>query len=128
MQKPEPPKLPRRKRGPQPLAPGAKRDHCVSVRLNSAELAWLDAARVEVKMQRGEYLRAASRGILPPTIPAINREAWVNLARVAGNLNQYQRQINEGLPNGHSPEVIRDLADLVQKLRSELLGITPLEV
>lgn len=128
MQKPEPPKLPRRKRGPQPLAPGEKREHCVSVRLNSVELAWLDGARAGVRMQRGEYLRSASRGVLPPTIPQINREAWASLARVAGNLNQYQAQINGGLSNGHPPEVIRDLADLVQKLRSQLLGITTLEV
>lgn len=127
MQTPEPPKLPRRKRGPKPLAPAEKREHCVSVRLNSAELAWLDAARSGVKMQRGEYLRSASRGVLPPTIPAINREAWASLARVAGNLNQYQAQINGGLSNGHPPETIQLLTDLVQKLRGDLLGITMLE-
>ena len=124
----KPPGLPRRKRGPKPLALADKREHCVSVRLNSAELAWLDGARAGVRMQRGEYLRSASRGVLPPTIPQINREAWASLARVAGNLNQYQAQINGGLSNGHPPEVIRDLADLVQKLRSQLLGITTLEV
>ena len=74
-------------------------------------------------MQRGEYLRAASRGVLPPTIPAINREAWASLARVVGNLNQYQHRINDGLAAGHDPELIQALADQVQKLRAELLGI-----
>lgn len=127
MQTPGLPKLPRRKRGPKPLAPAEKREHCVSVRLNSAELADLDAARAGVKMQRGEYLRSASRGVLPTTIPQINREAWANLARVAGNLNQYQQAINGGSSNGHPPEVIQELADLVQKLRADLLGITMLE-
>jgi hypothetical protein len=117
------PNLPRRKRGPKPLALADKREHCVSVRLNSVELTDLDSARVLVRMQRGEYLRAASRGVLPPTIPQINREAWSNLARVVGNLNQYQTKINEGLVTSHSPEMIEELRDLVQKLRSDLIGI-----
>lgn len=117
------PELPRRKRGPQPLPAADLRTHCVSVRLSSAELAELDAARASVRMQRGEYLRHAWSGKLPPTIPPINREAWASLARVAGNLNQYQHRINDGLAVGHDSEVIQALADQVQKLRAELLGI-----
>ena len=123
-EQPNPPKL---KRGPKPLALADKRMHSVSVRLNSAELADLDSVRALVRMQRGEYLRSASRGVLPPTIPQINREAWANLAHVAGNLNQYQQRINEGLATGHPPEVIQALAELVQKLRAELLGMKRME-
>ena len=121
------PNLPRRKRGPKPLALSDKRVYSVSVRLNSAELAWLDSTRASVRMQRGEYLRHASMGKLPPTIPAINREAWASLSRVAANLNQYQQAINAGTVHGHAPEVIQALAELVQKLRAELLGITESE-
>jgi hypothetical protein len=121
------PKLPCRKRGPKPLALADKREHCVSVRLNSVELADLDSSRALVKMQRGEYLRHASMGKLPPTIPPINREAWANLARVAANLNQYQHQINAGSVTGHPPKVIQKLAELVQVLRAELLGIDRIE-
>lgn len=116
------PNLPKRRRGPKPIGSVLLRSHTVSVRLNSAELADLDSARVGVKMQRGEYLRSASRGVLPPTIPQINREAWSNLARVAANLNQYQSQINAGILHGHPPEAIQELGELVQKLRAELLG------
>ncbi len=116
-------KLPRRKSGPKPLALADKRAHCVSVRLNSAELQWLDDARKKVQMQRGEYLRSAGMGILPPTIPEINREAWASLAKTVGNLNQYQHRINEGLANGHPPELIKALASEVQMLRRQLLGI-----
>ena len=123
----EQPNLPKLKRGPKPLALADKRMHSVSVRLNSAELADLDSARSLVRMQRGEYLRSASRGVLPPTIPQINREAWANLARVAANLNQYQQAINAGTVHGHPPELIQALAELVQKLRDELLGITESE-
>ena len=120
----EQPELPHRKRGPKPMPAADRRVHPVSVRLNSAELAHLDSARAGVRMQRGEYLRHASMGKLPPTIPAINREAWASLSRVAANLNQYQAQINAGGVHGHPPEIIQALAELVQKLRSELLGIT----
>ena len=123
----EQPNLPKLKRGPKPLALADKRMHSVSVRLNSAELADLDSARALVRMQRGEYLRSASRGVLPPTIPQINREAWASLSRVAANLNQYQAQINAGGVHGHPPEVIQALVELVQKLRAELLGITESE-
>ena len=121
------PNLPRRKRGPKPLALSDLRGHTVSVRLNSAELAWLDGARAGVKMQRGEYLRHASMGKLPPTIPAINRDAWANLSRVAANLNQYQQAINAGTVHGHPPEIIQELTELVQKLRAEMLGIAESE-
>ena len=123
----EQPELPHRKRGPKPMPAADRRVHPVSVRLNSAELAHLDSARAGVRMQRGEYLRSASRGVLPPTIPQINREAWASLSRVAANLNQYQAQINAGGVHGHPPEVIQALVELVQKLRAELLGITESE-
>lgn len=122
------PNLPRKRRGPKPLALDDVRVHTVSVRLNPHELAWLDGVRGAVKMARGEYLRSATLGVLPPTIPAINREAWASLARVAGNLNQYQQRINEGSATGHPPEAIQALAELVQKLRAELLGIAESEV
>lgn len=112
----------KRRRGPEPLSPAERRTHTVSVRLNAEELARLDAQRAEVAMERGEYLRAAGLHHLPPTIPAINREAWASLARVAGNLNQYQASINEGRTTGHPPEEIAALRELVQALRMDLIG------
>jgi len=66
------------------------------VRLNDAELARLDALREPVHMQRGEYLRAAALHRLPPSIPAVNRQAWVELARTAANLNQLAHRLNAG--------------------------------
>lgn len=116
--------LPRRKkRGPKPMPPGDLRTLSVNVRLSVAELAQLDAARAGVKMQRAEYLRQAWAGVLPTMIPEINREAWASLARVVGNLNQYQHKINAGEASGHDPEVIQALADQVQLLRAQLLGL-----
>lgn len=81
------------KRGPRPLPDRERRDHCVSVRLNAAELAQLDDVRG--RFQRGEWLRIAALDQLPPSIPAINRDAWLELARAAANLNQLAKHINQ---------------------------------
>ena len=83
------------RRGPDPLPADELRTFTVSVRLNAVELAALDAQRGPVQMQRGEYLRCASLHRLPPTIPALNREAWVSLARASGNLNAIARRMHE---------------------------------
>lgn len=95
----------RSRRGPESLDATTRRDHCVSVRLNLDELSRLDEQRALVGMQRGEYLRAASLHQLPPTIPAINREAWVELSRAASNLNQLAKAHNEG--DALNPEHLR---------------------
>jgi hypothetical protein len=115
----------RRRRGPMPLDSDDKRDHTVSVRLNVGELDRLDSLRAGVSMQRGEYLRAAALHQLPPTIPAINREAWADMARVAGNLNQYQTAINEGRAHEYPNGFLTELRELVNNLRRDLIGVRP---
>lgn len=74
--------------------PAAKRNHCVSVRMNADELAALDSRRGHYA--RGEYMRLAFFDALPPIIPELNREAWAELARAASNLNQLAKAYNEG--------------------------------
>jgi hypothetical protein len=86
----------KRRYGPAPLDPEEKRTHTVSVRLNPAELEQLDKAREPVNLQRGEYLRCAALDQLPPTIPEINRKAWLELSKSAANLNQIAKKLNEG--------------------------------
>ena len=109
----------RSRRGPKPLPTDETRTHCVSVRLNVVELAQLDSQRGE--MQRGEYLRVAALHRLPSVVPEINKIAWIELSRLAANLNQYQTAIN-----GHrTPNQQIDLAhlsDQVAALRTDLLG------
>jgi len=106
----------RSRRGP--VREDEKRRHCVSVRLNDAELAKLDSQRKAVKMRRGEYLRAASLHKLPPTIPEVNREAWVELARTSANLNQIARRLNVG-EEIHLDEVRAS----INALRLSLIGV-----
>lgn len=108
----------RRRRGPAPLDAADKRVHVVSVRLNAVELARLDSLRDAVRMQRGEYLRAAALDRLPPAVPAVNREAWVALARSAANLNQIAHRLNAGdmLP-------LDEVRKKLEAFRRDLIGI-----
>lgn len=108
----------RRRRGPAPLDAADKRRHSVSVRLNDAELARLDALREPVRMQRGEYLRAAALHRLSPSIPAVNRQAWAELARTAANLNQLAHRLNAGdaLP-------LAEVRAALDAFRRDLIGV-----
>lgn len=103
------------RRGPAPLPADVRREHCVSVRLNAAELATLDARRGAY--QRGEWLRMAALDKLPPTVPAINAQAWAELARAAANLNQIARALNAG------EKVERGgIRDQLNQFRAALIG------
>ncbi len=103
------------RRGPAPLSAEERRGHCVSVRVNAGELATLDARRGVY--QRGEWLRMAALDKLPPVIPAINTEAWSELARAAANLNQIAKALNA------SEKVDRGgLRDQLAQFRAALIG------
>lgn len=99
------------------LPPELLRRHCVSVRLNDDELAQLDDRRALVNMQRGEYLRTVSFSQLPPTIPAINRTAYLELTRIGANLNQLAKRAN----SGDLPE-LDNLRGQLDALRLTLIG------
>ncbi|WP_410176046.1 hypothetical protein [Klebsiella variicola] len=68
------------------LAQEVLRTHCISVRLNNAELRKLNTLRG--KFPKGEWLRMASLQKCPPVIPAINIEAWEALSDISQKLNR----------------------------------------
>jgi len=104
-----------------PLSAAEKRGHCVSVRLNHGELAQLDGVRG--RFQRGQWLRMAALDQLPPVGPAVNVQAWAELARLASNLNQAQAAINRRDGDTHQIEVLQDIRKAVATLRRELIGV-----
>ena len=73
-------------------------------------------------MTRGEWIRTAALKPPPRVIPSINKAAWADLARLAGNLNQITRAINQGLKTDLAAADIAAIRDQVQRLRLELLG------
>lgn len=124
----------KRRRGPPPIPLAEKRRHRVSVYLNDAELAGLigwvfpgddqvDGTALGVRRELGRYMRDATFDRLPPQIPAINREAWMELSRLAGNLNRYVVAIEVGNAQGMPPALAVELREQVQALRRELLGV-----
>lgn len=110
----------KRRRGPILLDVNERRNHCVSVRLNKNELNLLDARRSN--FERGEWLRMAAIDQLPCFIPAVNREAWIELARLAANLNQFQTAINQGRASGYPSNFLGEVLSQVKALRRSLLG------
>ncbi len=106
----------KKRHGPALLPAGEKRNHCVSSWHNPAELAQLDSQRG--KLARGEYLRCAALDKLPPTIPELNQVAWVELARVASNLNQLAKACNIDTVDKSWASIEKSL----KELRSALIG------
>ena len=62
------------------------RSHCVSVRLNDAELKLLNEKRG--RYRKGEWVRLALIEKLPVTVPPINLEAWKSLSEISQKLNK----------------------------------------
>ena len=91
------------------------RTHCVSVRFSPTELALLDSQRG--RMRRGAYLRSTWGHNAPAPVPAINLDAWRQLARAAANLNQLAYAVN----SGRVPELSSIRAELAT-FRSALVG------
>lgn len=94
------------------------RTHCVSVRLNKDELSILNSKRCGMK--QGEWLRCAALDKLPPSVPEINKEKWLELSKSAANLNQIARSLHQlrGVNNEELDQIRKDLMGF----RAALLG------
>ena len=114
----------KRRHGPKPKPAAEQRRHSVSCRLTDAELVRLDARRGQVS--RGEWMRLAALDRPPRIVPEINKVAWADLARVAGNLNQITRAINEGrLPTkdvSGAGKAVMDVRAHLDAVRGLLIG------
>ncbi len=105
------------------------RRHCVSVRVNEAELARLDRERGHYR--RGEWLRRSWLKTTPrQAVPEVNRDAWAALARVSGNLNQLAYHANSSCSLSEKDKeklfpLLDEVKIRVEQLRNDLLGIVP---
>lgn len=73
-------------------------------------------------MKTAAYIRAAALDAMPRPIPAINREAWVVLARACGNLNQIARHLNEAGAI-RTADQVGQVRSQLEDLRRALLGV-----
>ncbi|MFH1020982.1 MAG: plasmid mobilization relaxosome protein MobC [Pseudomonadota bacterium] len=114
----------KKKRGPAPLGPAAKRSHRITVFVRDKELDKL-ADRAGGTDIIPSFLRAAGLGQSAPrrlVVPVLNQQAWMDLARVSANLNQIAHQLHlAGLGAGTAPE-IEEISHTLAEFRRRLLG------
>lgn len=116
---------PRKARGGRPKGdPSAVRASTIGVRVSADEYAALKAKAGQMSMTPAQWLREAalSRRLPSPPVPAINREQYVELARLAANLNQLARAANEGQAVTVNDHLMQRLTAEVKRLRLALLG------
>lgn len=116
---------PKRGRGGRPKnEPGTVRDVSIGVRVSPTELATLKVKAAEMGMAPAQWLREAalSRRLPSPPVPSINREQYVELARLSANLNQLARAANESRAVVVDDALLQRVADEVGRLRLALIG------
>lgn len=120
------------KRGPNPRPEKELRQHQFGVYFTSAERDRLvslavpgDPAKLSdlgIRRHIAAHMRQAALGEMPTRVPEVNRQAWAELARVAANLNQQQRAINEGRA-APGPVDLAELRAAVDDVRNRLIGV-----
>lgn len=114
------------KKGKKALPEAEKRDNLIWVRVNNLELLKIDELRSRGRTKaitRSDYMRSICLSKIPNSIPEINREAWSSLSKLLSNVNQYQHAINSGRANEYPREVLNELKNEIQLLRSYLIGM-----
>jgi hypothetical protein len=119
-----PGETPPRRRGGRPKGdPAAVRVETIGVRVSVDEYAALRLKAEQMGMTPAQWLREAAltRRLPSPPVPAINREEYAELARLAGNLNQLTRLANTGEPVTLSELAVAQLSEEVRRLRLALI-------
>lgn len=112
----------KRKRGPDPKPESELRKHPITCRLTDQELEQVDQGKPQ-GMSRGEWIRTkALKRKLPRSIPEMNRQAYAELARLAANLNQYMRAVNQGEVPDQEPDLF-SIYEAVNALRRQIIGV-----
>lgn len=120
---PTPPKKPK---GGRPKGdPAAVRVATIGVRVSPDEFSALRTKAEHMSMTPAQWLREAAltRRLPSPPVPAINREQYAELARLAANLNQLSRKANEGQAVTISDALLKLMIEETKRLRLALLGI-----
>lgn len=105
--------------------PAAVRTTVIGVRVSASEYATLCERSIAMYMKPAQWLRAAAltRRLPSPPVAAINREQYVELARLAANLNQLTHLANMGRNVTVADGLLKRLLVETQRLRRALLGV-----
>ena len=116
----------RRGKGGRPkIDPAAVRRSTIGVRVSAAEYAALRTRAENMGLTPAQFLRhaALTRRLPSPPVPAVNREEYVNLGRLANNLNQLVRRANAGQNVILTDPLVKLLLAELNDLRQALLGV-----
>jgi hypothetical protein len=119
------PPLSRRRKGGRPKGdPAALRAMTIGVRVSPSEYAVLKDKAAHMGVTPAQWLRQAalSRRLPSPPVPAINRAAYAELARLSANLNQLARHANRGESVQVGADLLHQLGLEVRRLRLSLIG------
>lgn len=116
---------PKRKGGRPKGKPEDVRVSTIGVRVSVEEYADLRAKAEHLGMTPAQWLRQAAltRRLPPPPVPAVNRQQYVELARLSANLNMIAKHANSGKPVTVATELLARLTREVSRLRLELIGV-----
>lgn len=117
---------PKPKGGRPKIDPAAVRVSTIGVRVSPSEFQILREKAEKLSMTPGQFLRetALTRRLPSPPVPAINREQYAELARLAANLNQLSRKANEGKAVTVPDAMLKLMIEETKRLRLSLLGIS----
>jgi hypothetical protein len=118
---------PRKSAGGRPKGdPAARRSATIGVRVSAGEYATLREKAAQLRMTPAQWLREAalSRRLPAPPVAEVNRQQYVELARLAANLNQLARLANEGQRVVVADGLLERLTHETKRLRQALLGVT----
>ncbi|WP_423372767.1 plasmid mobilization protein [Ralstonia pseudosolanacearum] len=102
--------------------------HVVAIRLSRTERAHVERLASEAGLPPATFIRQAALGavvLARAEIPAVNREAYLELARVGSNLNQIAHHLNAGTATGVDENIVRRLAAVARSLAVQVLGERP---
>ena len=101
----------------------AVRCNRVTVRFSDRELVALFAKVDRLKLSPAELLRRAALGQkVPPSIPDINVQTYVELGRIGNNLNQFLKSFHLGQVTTPPAGLVEELAELIRRARREVRG------
>ena len=116
----------RRGKGGRPkIDPAAVRRSTIGVRVSAAEYDALRTRAEQMGLTPAQFLRhaALTRRLPSPPVPAVNRDEYAKLGRLAGNLNQLVRRANLGQHVILTDPLVKLLRAELNDLRQALLGL-----
>lgn len=102
--------------------------HVLAIRLSRSERAHIERLASGAGLPLATFIRQAALGaVVParPEIPAVNRKAYLELARVGSNLNQIAHHLNAGTATGVDESIVRRLAAVAKSLALQVLNEKP---